>query len=79
VIEVPDSFFFVKKKPRPISKRSVDLDNCLKLLQDTCTRTIGFDDQFITQIQTKKIPSHHGWCIHIAFQILDKPAWDFDN
>lgn len=44
----PMNIFFTKKGE--LSSRRVDIDNCIKLIQDSITRTMGIDDKYIVDL-----------------------------
>lgn len=55
-----DKDYFTKPKKgfKTINKRSMDLDNMLKVSNDQIFKWIGIDDSQITKITTQKIPTN---------------------
>jgi Holliday junction resolvase RusA-like endonuclease len=49
--------FFTQSKKRTISKRSIDLDNMLKVGNDLVFKWLEIDDSQITKIFAEKIPT----------------------
>ena len=50
-IEIPNLY----KKGKSINKKSVDIDNCLKYLQDCIFKNLQIDDAFITELHAYKM------------------------
>lgn len=64
----PKDFFYTKEKK--ISKRSKDLDNCIKIVQDNIFKFIGIDDTFVTDIEAVKRPTNgKEWRIVVMLSI----------
>jgi len=70
-IYIPEKIFFTKiKKQKKVSRKSKDLDNMLKVMQDNIFKFIGIDDTFITRLEAEKIPTKkEEWSIVVQLSI----------